>query len=38
MPAPGDASDTLALGLTDVEQVTGWALTDHAAAAAYGAP
>lgn len=40
LPPPGDASLTqaLRLGLTDAERETGWALTDSAAAAAYGAP
>lgn len=39
-PAVGDTSivKALRLGLTDVEQETGWALTDSAAAVAYGAP
>lgn len=39
-PAPGDVSLTqaLRLGLDDVEHEPGWALTDSAAAAAYGAP
>jgi hypothetical protein len=31
-------SKPLRLGLDDVETTTGWALTDSAAAAAYGAP
>lgn len=40
LPSPGDApqSQALRLGLVDVEHGTGWALTDSAAAAAYGAP
>jgi hypothetical protein len=40
LPMPGDATLTksLRLGLDDAEQTTGWALTDSAAAAAYGAP
>jgi len=40
VPKPGDASltKTLRLGLDDVEQESGWALTDSAAAVAYGAP
>lgn len=41
LPEPGDASGTtksLRLGLEDVENEPGWALTDSAAAAAYGAP
>lgn len=40
LPMPGDATLTrsLRLGLNDAEQTTGWALTDSAAAAAYGAP
>ena len=39
-PSPGDAGplDPLHLGLGDVEHEPGWALTDSAAAAAYGAP
>jgi hypothetical protein len=39
-PNPGDAGplDALRLGLGDVEHEPGWALTDSAAAAAYGAP
>jgi Restriction endonuclease len=39
-PARGDRSmaKTLRLGLDDVGHDTGWALTDSAAAAAYGAP
>jgi hypothetical protein len=31
-------TQALRLGLVDVERETGWALTDSAAAAAYGAP
>jgi hypothetical protein len=40
LPSPGKAPQTqaLRLGLVDVERETGWALTDSAAAAAYGAP
>lgn len=40
LPAPDDASirNALRLGLDDVEGAAGWALTDSAAAAAYGAP
>ncbi|WP_127499919.1 ArsR family transcriptional regulator [Actinoplanes solisilvae] len=40
LPPPGDAalSQALRLGVVDVEHETGWALTDSAAAAAYGAP
>jgi len=41
LPAPGDYSTIakpLLLGLEDVENTTGWALTDSAAAVAYGAP
>jgi DNA-binding transcriptional ArsR family regulator len=40
LPMPGDATLTrsLRLGLDDAEQTAGWALTDSAAAAAYGAP
>jgi DNA-binding transcriptional ArsR family regulator len=40
LPMPGDATlaRSLRLGLDDTEQTTGWALTDSAAAAAYGAP
>jgi hypothetical protein len=41
LPMPGsDAaiSKPLRLGLEDAESTTGWALTDSAAAAAYGAP
>jgi DNA-binding transcriptional ArsR family regulator len=41
LPVPGqDATVTrpLRLGLDDAETTTGWALTDSAAAAAYGAP
>jgi hypothetical protein len=41
LPIPGtDATITkpLRLGLEDVEDTTGWALTDSAAAVAYGAP
>jgi DNA-binding transcriptional ArsR family regulator len=40
LPAASDPSITKAvrLGLTDVEHETGWALTDSAAAVAYGAP
>ncbi|TRW47687.1 helix-turn-helix domain-containing protein [Georgenia yuyongxinii] len=40
IPAPGHASlaSPLRLGLEDVEHVAGWALTDSAAAVAYGAP
>lgn len=40
-PTPGEHSRLTAplqLGLTDVELSTGWALTDTAAAAAFGAP
>jgi hypothetical protein len=40
LPPPGDGplTQALRLGLVDVERETGWALTDSAAAAAYGAP
>ncbi len=40
LPAPGDAvlTKALRLGLDDVEHESGWALTDSAAAVAYGAP
>lgn len=40
LPSPGHASLTkpLRLGLDDVEDEAGWALTDSVAAAAYGAP
>jgi DNA-binding transcriptional ArsR family regulator len=40
LPMPGDATlaRSLRLGLEDAEQTTGWALTDSAAAAAFGAP
>jgi hypothetical protein len=40
LPVPGDAvlTQALRLGLGNVESETGWALTDSAAAAAYGAP
>ncbi|MGH3265085.1 MAG: ArsR family transcriptional regulator, partial [Trebonia sp.] len=40
LPMPGDAmmARSPRLGLDDAEQTTGWALTDSAAAAAYGAP
>jgi DNA-binding transcriptional ArsR family regulator len=40
LPMPGDATLTrsLRLGLDDAEHTAGWALTDSAAAAAYGAP
>ena len=40
LPAVSDANITkaLRLGLKDVEHETGWALTDYAAAVAYGAP
>jgi hypothetical protein len=41
LPAPGDAGGvtrSLRLGLRDVRNETGWALTDTTAAAAYGAP
>jgi DNA-binding transcriptional ArsR family regulator len=40
LPSPGQATLTnaLRLGLEDVEHETGWALTDSAAAAIYGAP
>lgn len=40
LPMPGDATliRSLRLELDDAEQTTGWALTDSAAAAAYGAP
>jgi hypothetical protein len=39
-PTAGDTriANALRLGLTDVEHETGWALTDSAAAVAYGAP
>jgi hypothetical protein len=39
-PGPGDNAITrpLRLGLDDAESATGWALTDSAAALAYGAP
>lgn len=39
-PSPGDAihAQTLRLGLEDPETTSGWALSDTAAAAAYGAP
>jgi hypothetical protein len=39
-PPPGDSGLTqrLELGFVDVENTTGWALTDTLAAAAYGAP
>jgi DNA-binding transcriptional ArsR family regulator len=40
-PMPGDdatIAQPLRLGLDDVENTTGWALTDSAAAVAYGAP
>jgi hypothetical protein len=39
-PTAGDTriAKALRLGLTDVEHETGWALTDSAAAVAYGAP
>src|SRR5262249_8133516 len=39
-PMPGEASLTtpLRLGPEDVEHMSGWALTDSAAAVAYGAP
>lgn len=40
LPSPGDANlaKPLRLGLDDVAHDAGWALTDSAAAAAYGAP
>ncbi|MGF7234105.1 MAG: transcriptional regulator [Frankia sp.] len=41
LPGPGDANGvtkSLRLGLSDVANETGWALTDSTAAAAYGAP
>jgi len=40
LPTPGDATITkpLRLGLDDAENTIGWALTDSAAAVAYGAP
>lgn len=40
LPIPGDATlaTPLRLGLDDIEEQAGWALTDSAAAAAYGAP
>ncbi|MDZ7578142.1 MAG: helix-turn-helix domain-containing protein [Candidatus Nanopelagicales bacterium] len=40
LPTPGDAplAKALRLGLEDVEHESGWALTDSAAAVAYGAP
>ncbi|PRY23913.1 helix-turn-helix domain-containing protein [Pseudosporangium ferrugineum] len=40
LPSPGEEPMTqaLRLGLVDIEQEQGWALTDSAAAAAYGAP
>ena len=40
LPMPGDAivNRSLRLGLDDAEKTAGWALTDSAAAAAYGAP
>lgn len=40
LPVPGDAivDGSLRLGLDDAEKTAGWALTDSAAAAAYGAP
>jgi hypothetical protein len=40
LPIPDDASITkpLRLGLDDAENTIGWALTDSAAAVAYGAP
>jgi hypothetical protein len=40
LPTPGNASlrNPLRLGLDDVEHEPGWALTDSAAAVAYGAP
>jgi hypothetical protein len=41
LPMPGDATaitKPLRLGLDDAETTTGWALTDSAAAVAYGAP
>jgi hypothetical protein len=40
LPLPGDArlTEPLRLGVADVEHETGWALTDSAAAVAYGAP
>lgn len=40
LPMPGDATLTrpLRLGLDDIDHEAGWALTDSAAAVAYGAP
>ena len=41
LPVPGDdatIAKSLRLGLDDAENTTGWALTDSAAAVAYGAP
>jgi len=41
LPMPGDnatVSEPLRLGLHDAENTAGWALTDSAAAVAYGAP
>ncbi|MFI7544855.1 hypothetical protein [Actinoplanes sp. NPDC049599] len=40
LPSPGEGPlpQALRLGLVDVEHEPGWALTDSAAAAAYGAP
>lgn len=40
LPSPGEVplSQALRLGLVEVEHEPGWALTDSAAAAAYGAP
>jgi DNA-binding transcriptional ArsR family regulator len=41
LPMPGEATaitKPLRLGLDDAETTTGWALTDSAAAVAYGAP
>jgi DNA-binding transcriptional ArsR family regulator len=41
LPVPGDnttITQPLRLGLDDVESTVGWALTDSAAAVAYGAP
>ena len=40
LPSPGEGplTQALRLGLADVEHEPGWALTDSAAAAAYGAP
>jgi hypothetical protein len=38
VPVTGTVEEALRLGLTDVEETNGWALTDTTAAAAYGAP